>query len=55
MTGVGTALASTITAASLGAAITDMIPFLGVTVLVGLSYTVLRRAIKGAGRGRASI
>lgn len=50
-----TALSSDVTAAGLWGAIAPAAPIIGVGVLVGFGYMVLRRAVKGIGKGKGSL
>lgn len=50
-----TALTTDVTATSLWGAIAPAAPVVGVGILVGFGYLVLRRSIKGIGRGKGSI
>lgn len=50
-----TALSTSVTATGLWGAIAPIAPIVGVGVLVGFGYLVLRRAVKGIGRGKGAI
>ena len=54
MAAVITALKSTLTLGVFFDVIKECVPFLAIMVPVALGYGVLRRMIKGAGRGRVS-
>lgn len=55
MSGLVTALGEAITLDSLIGTITSFIPVVGVVLGFSFAYYVLRRIIKGAGKGRARI
>lgn len=52
---LATALGNAVTADGLFGAITPFIPFVGVLVLFGFGYRVLRRSVGGASKGKAKI
>lgn len=55
MGGFVTALTDDVTIAALWGALTPVAAIVGVGILVGFGYTVLKRAIKGIGKGKANI
>lgn len=50
-----TALLGQVTASNLWGALAPAAPLVGLGVLVGFGYFVLRRAVKGIGHGKARI
>lgn len=48
-------LATTVNAGSLWGVFNDAIPFISVVVLVGFGFYLVRRMIKGLGKGKAKI
>lgn len=50
-----TALAGQVTAANLWGAIAGAATIVGVGILVGFGYTVLRRTVSGLGKGKGKI
>lgn len=55
MTDFITGLLGQVTVANLWDSIAPAAPLVGVGVLVGFGYLVLRRAVKGIGKGKAHI
>jgi len=53
MDAVITALSTDINATSIWGAVEPIVPFVGVMILVSLGLTFLRRAVKGASKGKA--
>lgn len=52
---LATALGTAVTADGLFGSLTPFIPFVGAIVLFSFGYRVLRKAIKGASKGKANI
>lgn len=50
-----TSLSTTVNAASLWGVFTSAIPFISVVVLVGFGFYLVRKMIKGLGKGKAKI
>ena len=48
-------LSTTVSAESLWGVFTDALPFVGVCVLVGFGFYIIRKLIKGASKGKARI
>lgn len=53
--GLATSLGTSVTAAGLFDSVAPFIPFVGGIVLFAFGYRVLRKAIKGASKGKANI
>lgn len=50
-----TSLTTSVTAGGLWGAIAPAAPIIGVGVLVGFGYMVLRRSVKGIGKGKGTL
>lgn len=55
MSNTVTALSTTVSADALWGVFKDAIPFIGVVVLVGFGFYLVRRMIKGVSKGKARI
>ena len=53
--GLASSLGTAVTAGGLFDSVTPFIPFVGGIVLFAFGYRVLRKAIKGASKGKANI
>lgn len=55
MSDVITALTSEVTVAKLMALLGDIVPFVGIMVLVGFGYRLFRKLVGGAQKGKAKV
>lgn len=55
MTNAVSALSTTVSSDALWGVFADAVPYIGVVVLVGLGFYLIRRMIKGVSKGRAKV